>query len=171
MAWDSLIDQGWVSSHPELGFTIPAESCIIGSIPVQITERKQWVSTCMGFSLSRFFFFHNLFTVLILHVFSICYSEFSTHITVFHFLFPRFFYIYLVLLLFIVFLGVLCCALVFGNSKNEHVSKRITLCSAAIRQPQVCVCVHVCVCERGCVCKGEDRCVCVHVRGKVCVCV
>ena len=46
VAWDGLIDQGWVSYHPELGFTIPVESCIIGSIPVQITERKQWVSTC-----------------------------------------------------------------------------------------------------------------------------
>lgn len=57
VAWDSLIDQGWVTSHPELGFTIPAESCIIGSIPVQITERRQWVSTCTCY-FYYFVFFH-----------------------------------------------------------------------------------------------------------------
>ena len=44
VAWDGLVDKGWVMYDIELGYEIPVESVIIGSISVEIKEQKQWVS-------------------------------------------------------------------------------------------------------------------------------
>ena len=67
VAWDGLVDKGWVMYDIELGYEIPVESVIIGSIPVQIKEQKQWVSeVCILYSVLYYFvsFYFSFYFIL-----------------------------------------------------------------------------------------------------------
>ena len=44
MAWDGVVTKGWLNHTLEMGYTIPAEAVVVGSLSVPLSDQKQWVS-------------------------------------------------------------------------------------------------------------------------------